>query len=588
MNGSYSILKEFYSHEKSIHQEDSITGTVYTPNVIARQMIYYLLKNHIEQNLDAFMIESVNFDAIYIDVYLHGNVQSQFQNQAVALINVLLPLKILDLSCGSGVLLIAYIDFIDFLIQYSKYDKSEILQDLISNKIYGIDIDAQALMGFEQILAEFALANDFVLNQTHLHCANSLLEPLPIKDVQFDLIIGNPPYIGEKNNLEWFRPIKATEFGMSHYEGKMDYFYFFIYKGFELLKENGSLCYLSSNYFLTADGAMKLRRFIKDDFNISYFIDYGDKRIFPDRKLHACAYVLQKNKKQMIQVYDDAYHLIKAISTEQVNNSDGTFKFIISDNSITILNAMVENKLTTLGKAYTINQGIVSGSDKQFVYHIDEQLALPDPVKSYLVPFYKNSDVKHFYTNDETPLSLLYVDRPDVAQELIDWLKPFESKLSKRREVIKNIRAWYTLTWPRTQSIFTSEKIVVPQRARTNRFAYSSKPFYASADVYFITSNHNSPYSLKVLTLILNASLYFHWLTHMGKRKGNLLELYATPLKEIPIPVLEASVLAKFTEWGTELYDSGKKLEETRIAEIMSEVELLLRSAFKIDLKAHY
>jgi hypothetical protein len=74
----------------------------------------------------------------------------------------------------------------------------------------------------------------------------------------------------------------------------------------------------------------------------------------------------------------------------------------------------------------------------------------------------------------------------------------------------------------------------------------------------------------------------------MGKRKGNLLELYATPLKEIPIPVLEASVLSKFTEWGTELYDSGIKLEEARIAEIMTEVDCLLRNAFKIDLKAHY
>ena len=588
MNGSYSILKEFYSHERSIHHEDSIAGTVYTPNVIARQMIYYLLKNHIVQNLDAFMIESVNFDAIYIDEYLQGNVQGQFHKQAVALLNVLIPLKILDLSCGSGVLLIAYIDFFDFLIQYSKYENREILQDLIANKIYGVDIDPDALSGFKQILTEFALANNFVLNQPHLYCANSLLLPFPVQGAFFDLIIGNPPYIGEKNNLEWFRPIKATEFGMSYYEGKMDYFYFFIYKGFELLKENGSLCYLSSNYFLTADGAMKLRRFIKEQFNISYFIDYGDKRIFPDRKLHACAYVLQKNKTHMIQVYDESYQFIKAISPEQVNNYDGTFKFILSDNSLIILNSMIENKLTTLGKAYTINQGVVSGSDKQFVYHIDQLSAFPDTVKSYLVPFYKNSDVKHFYTNDDTSLRLLYVDRSDVAQELIDWLKPFESKLSKRREVIKSIRAWYTLTWPRTQSIFTSEKIVVPQRARTNRFAYSNKTFYASADVYFITSNQNSPYSLKVLTLILNASLYFNWLTHMGKRKGNLLELYATPLKEIPIPVLEASVLSKFTEWGSELYDSGIKLEEARIAEIMTEVDCLLRNAFKIDLKAQY
>ena len=39
----------------------------------------------------------------------------------------------------------------------------------------------------------------------------------------------------------------------------MDYFYFFIEKGIELLEDRGTLVYLTTNYWLRADGAKILR-----------------------------------------------------------------------------------------------------------------------------------------------------------------------------------------------------------------------------------------------------------------------------------------------------------------------------------------
>ncbi len=83
-------------------------------------------------------------------------------------------------------------------------------------------------------------------------------------------------------------------------------------------------------------------------------------------------------------------------------------------------------------------------------------------------------------------------------------------------------------------NIFTSPKIVCPQRSKTNTFGYNECNWYASADVYYIT-NPESDYSLKYILGLLNSKLYYIWLYHKGKRKGETLELYQKPLSEIPI-----------------------------------------------------
>lgn len=82
--------------------------------------------------------------------------------------------------------------------------------------------------------------------------------------------------------------------------------------------------------------------------------------------------------------------------------------------------------------------------------------------------------------------------------------------------------------------IFTCAKIVCPQRSKVNTFGYNECDWYASADVYYITNPHKD-YHIKYILGLLNSKLYFVWLYHKGKRKGETLELYQKPLSEIPI-----------------------------------------------------
>lgn len=96
----------------------------------------------------------------------------------------------------------------------------------------------------------------------------------------FDVVIGNPPYIGQSGNKEIFREVKATTFGAKYHQRRMDFHYFFYHKGIDLLKDHGHLMLITTNYFLDATNADKLREDIKSRTNILGIINFNELKIF--------------------------------------------------------------------------------------------------------------------------------------------------------------------------------------------------------------------------------------------------------------------------------------------------------------------
>ena len=96
----------------------------------------------------------------------------------------------------------------------------------------------------------------------------------------FDIVIGNPPYIGEKGHKEIFQPVKNDIYLGQYYLGKMDYFYFFFHLAFNMLSFNGIGTFITTNYYPTALGARKLRADIKKRMNINTLFNLGELRLF--------------------------------------------------------------------------------------------------------------------------------------------------------------------------------------------------------------------------------------------------------------------------------------------------------------------
>ncbi|MGM0378966.1 MAG: Eco57I restriction-modification methylase domain-containing protein [Bacillota bacterium] len=539
------------------------TGSYYTPLSIVKYMIFIGLKD--------YLVKNTNYDLIDIEGFLN----LKYKN--LNLLNILKNIKVVDLSSGTGVFLKEYILLVKEIIEFYDIDnKKRFLKIIIENNIYAFDINNIALnildlklhmiyWKYDQSILDINLYNINIITKENFN------EFIPGNG--FDLVLGNPPYLGEKGNKKVFRKIKKSSFGKKFYEGKMDLLYYFIYRGINILNKKGILVYITSNYFTTANSGKKLRRFLKQEGCFKRIINFDDNKVFDDAILHSMIFSYMKNSNQDVSIYN----INKKINKNNFLNKKNLnkFKYILSMedlfNKNNLINIFVNKEHYSLIKKiqdqcglkikdfFNVNQGIVSGADKvtsrnkkklsnpskvnkgEGIFTLNSLEATKFREESYCKKFYKNSDIKSFKVNEDKERYLLYVtDQTDIDLKLYNHLKKYKSILENRREVKKGIRKWTSLQWPRDKKMFNKEKIVVPQRSIKNTFAYSNFSLFASADIYYITKKDILfDYNIKVLLGLLNSKLYYIYLLNIGKKKGKNLELYSTPIKNLLIKKLK-------------------------------------------------
>lgn len=204
-------------------------------------------------------------------------------------------IRIADLSCGTGNLLLV---IIEKLIKLSQ----EITGVCYFNSewVSGYDIDEKA---FEEYVAKGRelLERYGVQGEILGYVADSLLDDNSLG--KYNVVIGNPPYIGEKNHKELFDKMKETEFGRRYYEGKMDYLYYFIEKGADVLADNGVMVYVTTNYWLKADSAVKLRNKLREEGEYIHIIDYNTSIFKNALGQHNLVFSWRKRERKKITLF---------------------------------------------------------------------------------------------------------------------------------------------------------------------------------------------------------------------------------------------------------------------------------------------
>ncbi|QZY56527.1 Eco57I restriction-modification methylase domain-containing protein [Crassaminicella profunda] len=580
----FTILSHLYENYLSQNRREK-TGSFYTPFSIIEYMV--------ERSLEIYLLRETGCPEKDLRKILYGN-KSLNRMYIVKILKALDEIKMIDIACGTGLFLIGAFKKIYTYKKniYRTLGKNEedflIRKHIVENNLFGIDLQREpACIGkmalFSLVCGENKEGYPDTINIT---VADSLTDEKVFEGTKkFDIAIGNPPYLGEKGNKAAFDKIKNSSFGKKYYEGKMDYFYFFIYKSLEILKEKGILSYITTNYFVTADGAVKLRDFLKNHCTFIDIVNFNDYEIFKSAKgQHNIIFFLANNisKNQSVRVKyvkekniddKDLYQLLyenkkiekktcQYILPNQEKLYDDYGQILIQENNEydSILGKLYNHRQYILKEVCNVNQGIVSGADKVtrdmlekkipfemakknniilnqgiFVLSYDEVSALGLLGSHYLKPMYKNSDIRRYCANHNPSKYLLYIDdQTKIEKKVLQHLSKYKEVLKKRRETLRGTRHWYALQWPRNQEIFESTKIIVPHRAKENRFALNHSSWYASADVYFITSKEKT-LDFYMLLGLLNSKIMYFWLYNRGKRKGDYLELYATPLKNLPI-----------------------------------------------------
>lgn len=426
----------------------------------------------------------------------------------------------------------------------------------------------------------------------------------------FDIILANPPYLGEKGYKDLFREIKKNNLGV-FYLGKMDILYFFFHLAINLCKENGIVSFITTNYYPTATGAKKLRKDFKYRTTIMKLVNFNELKIFESAQgQHNMITILSK------AINNEALTNISIIKREGMASNELLNQILQGDDKETIYNEVKQNDLydgqeyyirlsgepglsddllhgilskikkqgISLGNIANINQGIVSGcdyvsnrnigklkknleimlNDGIFVFNLENSRdvkivkSFNSEERKFLKPFFKNSDIQKYWAKAKPSKLLLYTGKafnniepyPNIRKHLMK----FQDILCNRREVINGRIDYYNLQWPRNESLFISDKIVVPYRSDTNSFAYNDSDWFCRSDSYVITKKDNE-LSLKYILSILNSKLYYLWFYHRGKRKGEILELFQVPLSEVPIKKVTFDEQQPFIELVDEILD---------------------------------
>lgn len=115
----------------------------------------------------------------------------------------------------------------------------------------------------------------------------------------FDIIIGNPPYIQLQNNGGELNKLYAP-CGFQSFASTGDIYCLFYERGWQLLKDNGHLCFITSNKWMRAGYGEKLRTFFANNTDPKLMIDFGGVKILRAQPLIRISCCMRRAKTPII------------------------------------------------------------------------------------------------------------------------------------------------------------------------------------------------------------------------------------------------------------------------------------------------
>ena len=277
-------------------------------------------------------------------------------------------LQIADIACGSGVFLEeAYQFLVDYCVEWYLEHAPEYLlelsngkrklplidkKDILTKCIYGVDVDVHAVE-----VSKFSLLIKLIEEETiasveecvpilpdlspNIKNGNSLItrddigisnvtidllrniKPFQWEDInegkKFDVIIGNPPYVKTEDihALESECEFRIYKEKYKSAYKQFDKYFLFVEKAFDLLKNNGRLCYIVPNKFYKIGAGQELRRLLS--LHITQLDDFGDMQLFPDKTIYSC--IISVGKEHSIETkYTNVTSLTSLWAGEEQEN----------------------------------------------------------------------------------------------------------------------------------------------------------------------------------------------------------------------------------------------------------------------------
>ncbi|ECP2015602.1 class I SAM-dependent DNA methyltransferase [Campylobacter jejuni] len=393
----------------------------------------------------------------------------------------------------------------------------------------------------------------------------------------FDLIIGNPPYIRQEEIKE-LKPNLAKNYKV--YKGTSDIYTYFYELGFNILKSNGVLSFITSNKYTRAGYGEALREFLLKNVSILDYIDLNGIKVFDSATVDTSILSFEKLKSK-----DSSFRYLaldnenlkacgysidlckdfKELSQKSLSKENFTF----SDESTNSLKAKIERIGIPLKEWQGLNiyRGILTGYNEAFIITTEKRNEIlanckdeaeKERTAKLIRKMLRGRDIKRYsyewaglwvifipwhFPNVEKPKTMLEneQDLKEQYPSLYKHLLSHKERLSKRNKEETGIRyEWYCLQrWGANYyQEFEKEKIIYPETTQNAYFVYDNKGFFIEKTAFILICEN-----LKYLQGLLSSNLVTYYYKNFSKGcklgiKGYQYNKHA--LEYLPIPKINS------------------------------------------------
>ena len=420
----------------------------------------------------------------------------------------------------------------------------------------------------------------------------------------FDLVIGNPPYRRLQDNGGELAN-KYMSYGYKTFDRNGDIYCLFYERGWQLLKKEAHLCFITSNKWMRAGYGEKVRAFFSKKVNPMLLIDFAGVKIFESATVDTNILLFAKST--------NLHHTTCAVTNKQNKDSINNLSDFVqqhhsvcelaSSDSWVILSPIeqsIKRKIEAVGtplKDWDINiyRGVLTGYNDAFIITTEKRDEILSNCQSeeerqrtaeLIRPILRGRDIKR-YGYDWANLWLIYIPwhfpyqfdesiqgasenaekafkekYPSVYSHMLQY----KDQLSKRNKAETGIRyEWYAMQrWgAKYWEDFNKPKIIWKRIGSILRFSYDNKGCLGLDSTCFATGAH-----IEYLCCVLN-SLMGHYLLKDSPKTGTGDLLVSVQAIEPAIVPYNAIYDSKLTELLDKQTTNPSVKTETEINDIV-------------------
>ena len=368
--------------------------------------------------------------------------------------------------------------------------------------------------------------------------------------IGFDVVIGNPPYI----QLQSMGKITDAYKNMNYqvFERTGDIYCLFYERGYQLLKPNGRLCFITSNKWMRAGYGENTRKFFAENTNPEQLIDFAGIKVFDEATVDVNILMYQKDKnRQQTQACIVKKEGIKDLGVFIRQNASICNFSSESWVVLSLIEQRIKAKIEAVGtplKDWDIHiyRGVLTGYNEAFIIDgkTKEKLIAEDPKSAEIIrPLLRGRDIKRYgyefadlYLITTFPSLKIDIEQyPAVKQHLLSF---GYDRLKQTGEV--GARKKTNNQWFETQDTisywedFSKQKIVWGEISDKSKFALDDKGFFPEATTFLMVGD-----KLKYILATLNSKLGEWIFNQIGTTTGvgtNRWKKYTLEKLSVKIP----------------------------------------------------